>query len=65
MIGLRHHTLGRYKIPLKLSEGGMSEVYLAQDAKLERKVALKVLCLRCHFKSRTNAAVCAGRMRPI
>jgi serine/threonine-protein kinase len=35
--------LGRYEIRASLGEGGMSEVYLAQDTKLNRKVALKVL----------------------
>src|SRR5437762_1316635 len=35
--------LGRYEIRSKIGEGGMGEVYLAQDAKLDRKVALKVL----------------------
>src|SRR5678815_4390472 len=35
--------LGRYEIRAKIGEGGMGEVYLAQDMKLNRKVALKIL----------------------
>src|SRR6266849_5108368 len=35
--------LGRYEIRAPLGAGGMGEVYLAQDRKLDRKVALKIL----------------------
>src|SRR5438105_3584071 len=35
--------LGRYEIRSKIGEGGMGEVYLAEEMRLHRKLALKVL----------------------
>src|SRR5688572_30934315 len=35
--------LGRYEIRSQIGAGGMGEVYLAVDTKLDRKVALKIL----------------------
>src|SRR5437763_812657 len=40
---LINQSLGHYKILSKIGSGGMGEVFLAADTKLDRKIALKIL----------------------
>ncbi len=44
----------RYKIESHLGEGGMANVYLAEDLKHERKVAVKVLRKNLGCRKRTQ-----------
>src|SRR5947209_16607206 len=36
-------TVGHYRVTLKLGAGGMGEVFLAEDTRLERRAAIKFL----------------------
>jgi serine/threonine-protein kinase len=40
----------RYQIEREIGSGGMATVYLAQDLKHERRVALKVAARRCRLQ---------------
>ena len=42
-MGLSHKQIGGYKIIRRIGEGGMGEVYLAEQLNMHRQVALKVL----------------------
>jgi serine/threonine protein kinase len=54
-------TFGHYEIVEQIGEGGMGEVYLAKDTRLNRQVALKLLS--SHITATKIASAVFGRKR--
>ena len=51
-------TISHYKILSEIGKGGMGEVYLAEDTKLNRKVAIKFLAEEFVNDAEANRTAC-------
>jgi serine/threonine-protein kinase len=54
-------TAGRYEIVRELGRGGMAAVYLANEIRLKRQVAIKVMAPRCYSIRTWSSGSRAGR----
>src|SRR6266576_7011597 len=69
-VSVPEQTTSRYRIIRRLGEGGMGEVFLAEDVQLERTVALKVMSAELakdenqRKRFRTEAKAISGLSHP-